>query len=147
MEASMAVTDTFSRIDRRMPRFGIAQWMLRVPLAAILVNQGLSKVYGGVALNAEAFGIPLWAFATAAFTDFAAPAALILGGLIATFERHWVGDLLTRLAGLAIAASTIAVIAVVYGGGHWLGWQFQMLITAGGLFFLIRGNDAAPRKI
>lgn len=142
----MAVTDTFSRIDRRMPRFGMGQWMLRVPLAAILVNQGLSKVYGGVAANADALGIPLWAFGLATFTDFAAPAALILGGLIAVFERHWAADLLTRLGGFAIAASTIAVIAVVYGGGHWLGWQFQMLITAGGLFFLIRGNDAAPRS-
>ena len=141
----MALTDTVMRIERRAPRFGVGQWMLRIPLAAILVNQGLSKFYGGLALNAEAFGIPLWAFALAAFTDFAAPAALVLSGLIATFDRHWTADLLTRLAGLAIAASTIAVIAIVYGGGHWLGWQFQMLITAGGLFFLIRGNDSAPR--
>ncbi len=142
----MAVTDTFTRIERRLPRLGIGQWMLRIPLAAILVNQGLTKIYGGMALNAEAFGIPLWAFALATFVDFAAPAALILGGLIATFERHWTADVLTRLAGFAIATSTIAVIAIVYGGGHWLGWQFQMLITAGGLFFLIRGNDAAPRE-
>ncbi|AHM03240.1 hypothetical protein roselon_00828 [Roseibacterium elongatum DSM 19469] len=137
----MAVIDNFVRITERAPRFGLGQWMLRIPLAAILVNQGLLKVYGGMASNAEAFGIPVWAFALATLADFAAPAALILGGLY----RHWTADLLTRVGGFTVAASTIAVIAVVYGGGSWLGWQFQALITAGGLFFLIRGNETQPR--
>lgn len=137
----MSALDTVIRVSERSPRFGLAQWALRVPLAAILVHQGILKVEGGMAANAEAFGIAVWAFALATLADFAAPAALVLGGLI----LHWSGDVLTRLAGFAIAASTLAVIIVVYGGGHWLGWQFQALITAAGLFFLLRGNEAAPR--
>ena len=137
----MAAIDTVIRVSERTPKLGLAQWALRVPLAAILINQGISKVYGGMLANAEAYGFPVWQYVLATFTDFAAPAALILGGL----SWHWTGDVLTRLGGLGIFASTVAVITVIYAGGGWQGWQFQGLIAAGGLFFLLRGNDAPNR--
>ncbi|MEM9756055.1 MAG: DoxX family membrane protein [Pseudomonadota bacterium] len=131
----MTAIDTFARFGQRIPTLGLAHWALRVPLAAIIINQGLMKL-PDFAGQAESYGLPLVLFALATFAELAGGAAILLGGLI----RHWTGDVLTRLGGLATTIVVTGVIVMIYFG-PWVGWQFQSLILAGGVYFMLRGND------
>jgi putative oxidoreductase len=130
----MTAIDTISGYGRQLPRPRIADWVIRIPLAAVIIQQGLSKL-PDFAAQAESFGLPLFAFALAAFAELAGGAAILLGGLM----RNGIGDILTRLGGLAIAIVVTGVIVLIYFG-PWIGWQFQSMLLAGGLFFLLRGN-------
>ncbi|MEL6586089.1 MAG: hypothetical protein AAFY65_18390 [Pseudomonadota bacterium] len=139
----MAVIDTFADYSRRIPTIRSSDWVLRVPLAIIIIEQGLFKL-PDFALQAEGYGLPLVLFALATFAEIAGGIAILLGGVI---RNNWMTDLLTRLGGLAIATVVAGVIVMIYFG-PFSGWQFQGMLLAGGLFFLLRGNgDVGDRRL
>ena len=131
----MSFLDTVAEYERRIPTVRSADWFLRIPLAAIIIEQGLVKL-PGFAAQAEGYGLPLLVFGLATFAEIAGGIAILLGGLI---RNNWIADLLTRLGGLAIAIVVTGVIVMIYFG-PFSGWQLQGMLLAGGLFFLLRGN-------
>ncbi len=131
----MTMIDTAANTARRIPTIRSADWFIRVPLAAIIIDQGLIKL-PDMAAQAEGYGLPLILFALAALAEVGGGIALLLGGLL---RNNWFSDLLTRLAGLAISIVVAGVIIMIYFG-PFFGWQLQGMLLAGGLFFLLRGN-------
>ena len=124
----------------RFPEINAAHWFLRLPLALIIAQQGVNKLPLSADM-AAGYGLPLALWALAAFGEIATGVGLVVGGLV----RTWVGDLMTRLAGLGIAVIVAGVIVVAY-------WaplldilfynQLQVLLLVGGLYFALRGNRA-----
>ncbi|MEM9716561.1 MAG: hypothetical protein AAF826_08595 [Pseudomonadota bacterium] len=133
-------TDVLHRVSRDIPTIHAAHWLIRLPLAAIIINQAVMK-FPLTAADADSWGLPFWMWALSAFAELGAGIALIAGGL----RRNAVGDVLTRLAGLAIAGVVIGVLYVVYWApllDLWLANQFHILLLVGGLYFALRGNHA-----
>ncbi|MEL7164272.1 MAG: DoxX family membrane protein [Pseudomonadota bacterium] len=139
----MALLDTAEASAKSIPTIRSADWFMRIPLAAIIIEQGYFKLPGFVE-QAESFGLPLILFGLAAFAEIAGGLAILLGGLI---RNNWISDALTRLGGLAIAIVVAGVIFMIYFG-PFAGWQLQGMLLAGGLFFLFRGNgDVKDRTL
>lgn len=139
----MTVIDNVAEYGRRIPTIRSADWFVRIPLAAIIIEQGWLKL-PDFALQAEGYGLPLVLFALATFAEIAGGLAILLGGLI---RNNWMADVLTRLGGLAIAVVVTGVIVMIYFG-PFSGWQLQGMLLAGGLFFLFRGNgDVDGRRV
>ncbi|MEM6901266.1 MAG: hypothetical protein AAF583_16035 [Pseudomonadota bacterium] len=125
------------------PHIPGAHWLLRIPVALILFNQGMMKL-PDMAGQAEANMIPLVLFALSAFAEVAGALALIVGGAIKSWNPDgWIslaGDVLTRLGGMAIAIVVAGVIFMFYSASLMTAMDHILLMT-GGLFFLIRGNQ------
>jgi len=139
----MTTYDTTVSYARRLPTIRSSDWFLRIPLAAIIIEQGMFKL-PDMAAQAGDYGLPLVLFALAAFAEIAGGAAILLGGLV---RNNWLSDLLTRLGGLAIATVVAGVIVMIYFG-PFFGWQLQGMLLAAGLYFLLRGNgDAKDRTV
>jgi uncharacterized membrane protein YphA (DoxX/SURF4 family) len=131
-------TDVFVRTTRALPRGTHAHWLLRLPLALVLVQQGIDKF----PLSADAaagFGLPFALWALAAVGEIGAGALLIVAG----FLRGALGNLLTRIAGAGLAVIVLGVLFVAYGGtpADWVIFnQFHLLLMAGGLYFALTGG-------
>ena len=131
-----------------IPEFCLSHWLLRIPLAIIFIQQGLSKLPISVD-DAEAFELPYIVWWFAAYGELGAGIRLILGGLL-TFsylhlDRPWVEDMVTRFSGLVICCIMTGVI--------WIGEpdslmdvllydNLHVLLWVGGLFFALRGSRA-----
>ena len=137
-----------NRILNMLPEFCLSHWLLRIPLAIIFIQQGLSKF--PVTLDgAESFDLPYIVWGFAAYGELGAGIGLLLGGLIAFTYLHldhpWVEDIITRFSGLVICCIMTGVIWVgepdslldvlLYDNLHVLLW-------VGGLFFALRGRRA-----
>ncbi|MEM9781557.1 MAG: hypothetical protein AAF899_03680 [Pseudomonadota bacterium] len=136
----MSTVTMIARASQGIPAVNTAHWLIRLPLAAIILQQGLQKSPIDAA-DAEAFGLPVALWGLAALGEVIAGAALIAGAVI----RSWIGDLMTRAAGAAIAAIVTGVLVVAYPaplGDILLYNQFHVLLLVGGLFFALRGNRA-----
>lgn len=124
---------------RPLPELWHAHWLLRMPLALVMIHQAMMK-FPLSADDAAAYSLPFFLWAMSAYGELLAAAGLVVGGLLS----NRFGDIVTRLAGFAIAAIVAGVLVVVY-------WapitdlvitnQFHLLLLAGGLFFLLRGNE------
>ncbi|MEM6727539.1 MAG: DoxX family membrane protein [Pseudomonadota bacterium] len=122
-----------------------AHWFIRVPLALIIFNQGWMK-FTDLVGGAESYGFPVWMWFMAGLGEVLGAAALIVGGAVKAFNPpegalRLIGDVITRLGGLAITLIVAAVIYLIYWG-PWQGMQFHLMLLAGGLFFMWRGNRA-----
>ncbi|MEM9708890.1 MAG: DoxX family membrane protein [Pseudomonadota bacterium] len=151
----MTAETTNTRASQGLPEWASvatsshAHWFLRLPLAAIILDQGANKMPYLVD-DAASYGFPLWLWTLTAVGEILAGLALIIGGLFAyawaknlpVFKSFpWFGDVVTRLGGLGISIIVAAVIYVVYWG-PWTGFQLHLMMLGGGLFFLWRGNKA-----
>lgn len=139
----MTFVETVAAQSLRIPTIRSADWFLRVPLATIIIEQGVFK-FPDFAVQAESYGLPLVLFALAAFAEIAGGLAILVGGLI---RNNWISDALTRLGGLAISIVVAGVIVMIYFG-PFSGWQLQGMLLAAGLFFVFRGNgDVQSRRL
>ena len=140
------MTDTAHFLDRTahaLPRAAFAHWLLRLPLAGVLLQYGIGKFPLSEA-EAAGFGVPLALWALAGAGEIGAALLLILGGLL----RGGAGDLMSRMAG---AGAAVIVAGVVYVAD----WappldllmfnQFHLLLLAGGLSFALAGNPDAGK--
>ena len=123
-----------------VPEFCKSQWLLRLPLALIIIQQATWK-FPLTADDAASFGLPMTLWMIGAFGELFAGLALFSGGLI----RSWYGDLLTRLGGLGLAVIIVSVLIIAHKApiiDILLYNQFHLLLLLGGLFFGLRGNKA-----
>ena len=111
-------------------------WAMRLSLAATFLYHGIGKF--PVAAFSEAMGMPVPMVWAVAIAEIIAGAALIVGA----FGK----EILTRLAGLIVIVIMIGAIGMVHFKNGWNvmngGMEFQVLMLAVGLYFVVRGNEA-----
>jgi len=127
----------------RIPEFCLSHWLLRIPLAIVFIQQGLSK-FPVTLEDAEAFELPYLVWWIVAYGELGAGVGLLVAGLLANwFWLRDYGDMLTRFCGITICSIMTGVIwvgqpesfmdVILYDNLHVLLW-------VGGLFFALRGN-------
>ncbi len=119
----------------------IATFGLRIPLAAMFMQQGLSKlpVDGAVA---EAWGLPyiVWWFVT--YGEIGAAIGIIFGGLLGLIPQE-LGDIITRFSGITMACVVTGVIWLMSPSSLWdvlYKDYLHVSLYFGGLYFALRGN-------
>ena len=88
-------------------------WLLRIPLAIIFIQQGMSKI--PVTLeDAQSFDLPLVVWFFVAWGELGAGLGLLVGGLVIIWQKlwPWVGDTITRFSGFTIGCIMTGVIWV-----------------------------------
>lgn len=129
----------FDALDSFKPH---AHWLLRATLASVFIYHGVGKLMdlGGFSQMSGLAG-PIAALVTLA--ELAGGIGIIVGA--------FTNDLITRLAGLAIAPVMLGAIFMV----HWPRWnfmaaegfpaggmEFQVVLLLVALYFLVMGNGA-----
>ena len=120
-----------------------ADWLLRVPMAVVFLQQGISKIPVSHE-DAAVFDLPLLVWWFVAFGELGAGLGLIFGGLALPIQ-HWssLTDLITRFSGFTVGCVMTGVI--------WIGEPESLLdvllydnlhvfLWFGGLYFALRGN-------
>ena len=132
-----------SSVVSRIPEFCMSHWLLRIPLAIVFIQQGLSKIPVSIE-DAESFELPYIVWWFAAYGELGAGIGLLVAGLLATWKSFKdYGDLLTRFCGITICSIMTGVIWVGEPTSFWdviLYDNFHVLLWVGGLFFALRGN-------
>ena len=132
------VTPIFERALSSIPEFCRSHWLLRVPIALIIFQQGISK-FPLTAEEAMSYDLPFFIWAVAAISELFVGLALVVGGLL----KGWIGDLLSRLGGFVLAIVIIGVIITTNWGPILdiiLYDNIHVLLLVGGLYFGFRGN-------
>ena len=132
----------FDVLDSLKPH---AHWLLRIGLASVFIFHGIGKAMalGGFA---QMMGLPIPVAALVTFAELAGGVGIIVGA--------FTNDLITRLAGLAIAPVMLGAIFMV----HWGRWGFepaegfpmggmelQVVVLLTALYFLVMGNAGLTR--
>ena len=126
-----------------IPDFCLSHWLLRIPLAVVFIQQGLSK-FPVTIEDAESFGLPYLVWWIVSYGELGAGLGLLVGGGIISFTRlREFGDMLTRFSGITICSIATGVIwmaepesfldVLLYDNLHVFLW-------VSGLFFALRGS-------
>ncbi len=133
----------FDVLDSLKPH---AHWLLRIGLAGVFLYHGIGKVMdlGGFS-QMMGLSTPIAALVTLA--EVAAGVGIIVGA--------FTNDLITRLAGLAVAPVLLGAIFMVHWG-RWNfmpaegfpagGMEFQVILLLMALYFLVMGNGAGSSQ-
>ena len=132
----------YKSLVNKIPEFCMSHWLIRIPLAIIFIQQGLSKM--PVTLEgAESFDLPYIVWWFAAYGELGAGLGLLVGGLFPKKFFWELGDIITRFSGITICSIMTGVIwvgepasfmdVILYDNLHVLLW-------VGGLYFALRGN-------
>ena len=130
------------RLSKSIPEFCYSHWLIRIPLAIIFLQQGISK-WPIDAESAASFELPLLVWAFVVLGEIGAGLGLLIGGLFPKKFLWELGDLITRFSGITICSIMTGVI--------WVGQpesftdvllydNLHVLLWVGGLFFALRGN-------
>ena len=121
-----------------LPEFCKSHWLLRIPVATIILQSGLDK-FPLSADDAASYELPYLLWVGAAFGELFGAFAIIAGGLVS----GWIGDLTSRLGGFTIASILVGVIVTTNWSPIWdilLYDHLHVLLFVGGLYFALRGN-------
>ena len=133
----------FDALDSLKPH---AHWLLRIGLASVFIFHGIGKAMalGGFA---QMMGLPTPVAALVTLAELAGGVGIIVGA--------FTNDLITRLAGLAIAPVMLGAIFMV----HWGRWGFepaegfpmggmelQVVVLLTALYFIVMGNGAGSSQ-
>ena len=103
-------TNLFKKIYVKIPDFCSSHWLLRVPLAVVFIQQGLSK-FPVTVEDAEAFELPFLIWWIVSYGELGAGLGLLVGGImIAKTLIPELGDMLTRFSGITICSIATGVI-------------------------------------
>ena len=133
---------TYKSLVSRIPEFCYSHWLLRIPLAIIFLQQGISKLPIDLE-TAASYELPLVVWAFVVLGEIGAGVGLLIGGLFPKKFLWELGDLITRFSGITICS--------IMTGVKWIGqpetfWDvilydnLHVLLWVGGLFFALRGN-------
>ena len=125
-----------------MKRLLNVDWLLRVPLAIVFLQQGLSKLPIS-AEEASGYELPMLVWTFVVLGEIGAGIGLIVGGLIQKLWS-WIADMITRFSGFVIGSIATGVI--------WIGQpeslidvllydNLHVFLWVGGLYFAMKGND------
>ena len=125
-----------------MKRLLNVDWLLRVPLAIVFLQQGISKLPIS-AEEASGYELPMLVWTFVILGEIGAGIGLIVGGLIQKLWS-WIADMITKFSGFVIGCIMTGVI--------WIGQpeslidvllydNLHVFLWVGGLFFAMKGND------
>ena len=133
---------TYKKLVSSIPDFCYSHWLLRIPLAIVFLQQGISKLPIDIE-TAQSYELPLLVWAFVVVGEIGAGVGLLVGGLFPKKFLWELGDLITRFSGITICSIMTGVIwigqpetfmdVILYDNLHVLLW-------VGGLFFALRGN-------
>ena len=128
----------------------IAQFLLRIPVSILFLQQGFSKL---PITDENAFGLPFIVWFFVAYGEIGAGIGIILGGLMGFKYLAILGDLVTRFSGITMACIITGVIWISAPPDlNTVGGLFEQLKTVllydylhvslyvVGLYFALRGN-------
>ena len=138
--------DFLDKINRDIPEFCLSHWLLRVPLAVVFIQQGLSKL-PLTQSDAESYGLPLLVWFFVAWGEILSGVGLLLGGVLRSPRLvPVIGDIVTRFCGIVICGIMTGVILMSEPEGFidvLLYDNLHVMLYFGGLFFALRGNRAS----
>ncbi len=136
------------RISSMIPEFCASHWLLRLPLAIVFIQQGLSK-FPVTADDAASFELPYLVWWFVAYGELGAGVGLLAAAFMSLKAITHLpmisefSDILTRFSGITICSITTGVIwigqpesfldVILYDNLHVFLW-------VGGLYFALRGN-------
>lgn len=138
-------------IISKIPEFCFSHWLLRIPLAVVFLQQGISKLPVTME-GAESFDLPYIVWWFAAWGEVGAGIGLIVSGIMVSkiagdhIWDFWIqdlGDILTRFSGIVICCIMTGVIWVGQPTNLWdviLYDNLHVFLWVGGLFFALRGS-------
>ncbi|TVS05211.1 MAG: hypothetical protein EA407_02745 [Rhodobacteraceae bacterium] len=135
------VSDMIDRTARVLPQTHHADWLLRLPLALVLLQYGFDK-FPLSADVAAGWGLPLFLWGLAGVAEIVVALMLVAGGML----RNRIGEVVTRIAGIGAALIVIGVIIVAYWAPPLdliLFNQFHILLLCAGLYLAL---SAPARK-
>lgn len=133
---------SLSSFVKNIPEFCMSHWLIRIPLAIVFLQQGLSKLPFDIS-DAEAFELPglVWWFVI--YGEIGAGLGLLVGGAVLIKAWRELYDIITRFSGITICSIVTGVIwtsqpeslidVLLYD-------NFHVLLWVGGLYFALRGN-------
>ena len=139
----------------KLPDFSFSHILLRLPLAIVFIEQGLSKLPFNSAVGG-AFGLSPLVWWVVCYGEIAAGVGLLLGA-ITTMPRiknisyvSEMGDLITRFSGITMCCIITGVIWVVIKPESLLEFvlhdNLHLFLWVGGLYFALRGNWAVAAE-
>lgn len=138
--------------DMLSPFAGLGPLVLRFGFGVTFIFYGWLKLTGltGFANNMLGGNTLLASLVTAA--ELSGGLGIFLGFILAIAGRHALGDLVTRLAGLAIIPVMLGAIFMIHWskGFHFMprdgtpigGFSYQFMLLMVALYFLAKGNSA-----
>ena len=139
---------TLKNLSSRIPEFCASHWLLRIPLAVVFIQQGLSK-FPVTADDAASFELPYLVWWFVAYGELGAGVGLLVAAFMSLKSISnlpmisEVSEMLTRFCGITICSITTGVIwtsqpeslldVLLYDNLHVFLW-------VGGLYFALRGN-------
>ena len=130
------------KIVHKIPEFCMSHWLLRIPLAIVFLQQGLSKLPFSIE-DAEAFELPALCWGFVIYGEIGAGLGLLAGGAVIWQKLKELQDLITRFSGITICSIMTGVIWVAQPNSFMdvlLYDNFHVLLWVGGLYFALRGN-------
>ena len=130
---------------QKIPEFKGSNWLIRIPLAIVFIQQGMSKIPFDVS-SANAYGLTPFIWLLVIISELIAGFGLLFGGILRSLDFFtWFGDLLTRFSGTIIVA-IIGGVIIISNPDNFLEIllydHIHVMLCCGGLFFALRGNRA-----
>ena len=133
---------TYKKLVSSIPDFCYSHWLLRIPLAIVFLQQGISKLPIDIE-TAQSYELPLLVWAFVVVGEIGAGVGLLVGGLFPKKFLWELGDLITRYSGITICSIMTGVIWIGQPETFWdvlFYDNLHVLLWVGGLFFALRGN-------
>ena len=139
------------KLLKRIPDFCLSHWLLRIPLAIVFLQQGISKLPFSLD-DADSWELPylIWWFVV--YGEIGSGIGLIFSGIMVSkiagdyIWDFWIqnlGDLLTRFSGIVMCCIVTGVIWISEPASFWdviLYDNLHVFLWVGGLFFALRGS-------
>ena len=139
------------KILKRIPDFCLSHWLLRIPLAIVFLQQGISKLPFSLD-DADSCELPYLVWWFVVYGEIGAGIGLIFSGIMVSkiagdyIWDFWIqnlGDLLTRFSGIVMCCIVTGVIWISEPASFWdviLYDNLHVFLWVGGLFFALRGS-------
>ena len=131
------------QISKKLPEFNGSNWLLRIPLAIVFIQMGLSKFPLDIS-DAESFNLPMTVWFFVAWGELFSGFGLLIGGFLNLSKfLISIGDLITRFSGIVIVGIMSGVILSTEPESFLdvlLNDHFHVMLYFGGLFFALRGS-------
>ena len=140
------------KILKQIPDFCLSHWLLRIPLAIVFLQQGISKLPFSLD-DADSWELPYLVWWFVVYGEIGAGIGLIFSGIMVSkiagdyIWDFWIqdlGDLLTRFSGIVMCCIVTGVIWISEPASFWdviLYDNLHVFLWVGGLFFALRGSQ------
>ena len=133
------------KILDKLPDFKGSNWLIRIPLSIVFLQQGSSKIPIDPSM-AETYGLPLFIWYFVILSELTAGIGIIFGGILKSIGfLTFLGDFVTRFSGVTIV-SIICGVLIISNPDNMIDIliydHIHVMLFSGGLYFALRGNRA-----